>query len=295
MLTISLTAQDLVIGHTSYAPLPETNPTMYVQNNATAQLLTRIANANKEILSDLHISQKHPSLKAPIRPNMSLHTLATMGASDPEIAWPIFQALWKELTAKEATTSAEGQMPFKPRPPMLVTIDSVGHWMKDSNYRNAEYEIIHAHDLVFVNHFISLLTESSLPNGGMVLLSTSQSNVPSNYSFDVALKQVAARSGGVAPNSTAYPLADPYLVKSDDRVLSLFNKAQTLRTQHLSGLTKDETRGLLEYYARSGILREKISEDNVGEKWSLAGGGIVGALDKLGQRLRVMPPMPSAA
>jgi small subunit ribosomal protein S29 len=44
----------------------------------------------------------------------------------------------------------------------------------------------------------------------------------------------------------------------------------------------------MEYFARSGLLRENINDEWVGEKWSLAGGGVVGELEKLGRRLRVM-------
>jgi small subunit ribosomal protein S29 len=42
----------------------------------------------------------------------------------------------------------------------------------------------------------------------------------------------------------------------------------------------------MEYFARSGIFQEKVSEDWIGEKWSFAGGWIVGEMEKLGSRLR---------
>lgn len=42
----------------------------------------------------------------------------------------------------------------------------------------------------------------------------------------------------------------------------------------------------MEYFAQSGILREQVNDNWVGEKWSLAGGGVVGELERLGRRLR---------
>ncbi|KKA22118.1 Mitochondrial ribosomal protein DAP3 [Rasamsonia emersonii CBS 393.64] len=138
-------AQDLVISHTAYAPLPGTNPIQYVQKDATSALLQRTALANKDVLSELRICQEHPELASFVRPNMNLEELARLGVQDASIAWPVFQALWSELTATEPKVN---EKKFKPRPPILVTVDGLAHWMKDSKYRSAEFEPIHAHDLV---------------------------------------------------------------------------------------------------------------------------------------------------
>ncbi|PGH27877.1 hypothetical protein AJ80_00427 [Polytolypa hystricis UAMH7299] len=281
--------QDLTMGHTSYSPLPDSNPTQYVQKDATAKLLTNIANANQPVLSKLHISQDHSAIKVPLLPNMSLHTMATMGAQSPEFAWPVFQGLWRELTATAPDANMQGLQPFKARPPMLVSADGLAHWMKDSKYFSVDYQPIHAHDLVFVNHFLSLLSSSkALPNGGMVLYATSTANSPTVSTFNIALKQLAARSAGVDPTSPEFPHLDPY-EKLDARVLALFEgAAKDLDITPLGGLTRDEARGLMEYYARSGVLQEKITNEYVGEKWTIAGGGVVGELEKLGRRLRVL-------
>lgn len=68
-----------------------------------------------------------------------------------------------------------------------------------------------------------------------------------------------------------------------------------MELQTLGGLTRDETRGYLEYFARSGLLREPINEQWVGEKWSLSGGGIIGELEKLGRHVRSAAiPTPTA-
>ncbi|KAF7593390.1 37S ribosomal protein S23 mitochondrial [Aspergillus hancockii] len=287
--------QDLVIANTTYAPLSDETPHLYVQNNATAALLSRTATANEQVLKKLNVSQQHPALKSAVKAGMTLEDLAKLGIQDPAIAWTVFQALWTELTA---TSPAPGlEKGFAPRPPMLVTVDGLAHWMKNSEYRTAEFEPIHSHDLVFARHFLSLLKpgaqKSVLPNGGLLLYATSASNSPTIYGFEVALKQVAARQAGVKPSDPEYPQADPYS-GADKRVLDAFDYAKPtvakegiLELQTLGGLTRDEARGFMEYFARSGLLREKINDEWVGEKWSLAGGGVIGELEKLGRRLRV--------
>ncbi|OJD11680.1 hypothetical protein AJ78_07595 [Emergomyces pasteurianus Ep9510] len=286
-------AQDLTIGHTAYAP-STTNPRHYVQKDAVAQLLQRMVTANAPVLSKLHISQKHLNLKVPIRPEMTLEHLAKLGIDDAAHAWSIFQALWSELTAIEAAADLEGQKPFAPRPPMLITVDGLTHWMMNSKYRTAEYEIIHAHDLALVNHFLSLLSSNhpsqSLPNGGLLLFSTSTSNTPTIYSFEVLLEQLAARTAGIPRDSPEFPTVDLYR-RPDPRVLALFDDAKDLMVQKLNGLSKEDSKGLLEYFALSGILREKVTEEFVSEKWTLSGMGIVGELEKLGRRVRIPPPI----
>ncbi|KAL3430856.1 mitochondrial ribosomal death-associated protein 3-domain-containing protein [Aspergillus tetrazonus] len=287
-------ARDLVTGTTSYAPLSEEEPNAYVQNAATAALLSRTVTANQKVLSALHISQHHPALSA-VKPGMTLEDLAKLGIQDQANAWPVFKALWAELTATSAVPGLEKN--FRPRPPTLVTVDGLDHWMQNSAYRNAKHEPIHAHDFVFVRHFLNLLMpgkgKSTLPNGGALLYATSSSNSPSVYAFDVALKQVAARYAGVDPSSSEFPNPRPYS-NPDPRVLEAFNspkptaaKEGMLDVQELGGLTKDEARGYLEYFARSGLLRETVSDESASEKWTLAGGGVIGELEKLGRRLRV--------
>ncbi|EAW11856.1 mitochondrial 37S ribosomal protein mS29 [Aspergillus clavatus NRRL 1] len=288
--------QDLVIAHTGYAPLSDEVQNLYVQNEATAAMLSRTVTANSEVLGGLKVSREHPALRKAAKAGMSLVELANLGINDPAIAWPVFEALWAELTATSAAPGYEKA--FNPRPPILATVDGLAHWMRNTEYRSAEFEPVHAHDLVFVQHFLSLLKpgakQPTLSNGGMVLYSTSASNNPTIYSFEVALKQIAARQAGVSPSSPEFPQADPYS-KADKRVLDAFDspkstlaKEGSLELQTLGGLTRDEARGLMEYFARSGLLRENINDEWVGEKWSLAGGGVVGELEKLGRRLRVI-------
>ncbi|KAL2860679.1 mitochondrial 37S ribosomal protein mS29 [Aspergillus lucknowensis] len=288
-------AGELVSATNSYAPLSDENPHLYVQNEATAALLSRTAAANKAVLSKLRVSQHHPTLSA-AKPGMTLEDLAKIGVQDPASAWTVFQALWLELTSTSAVPGLEKN--FTPRPPILVTVDGLAHWMTHSKYRSAQFEPIHAHDLVFVRHFLSLLKpgqdKPTLPNGGALLYATSTTtNPPSVYSFDVALKQVAARHAGVDPSSPEFPQPEAYS-KTDPRVFEALSspkptaaKEGMLEHQVLGGVTRDEARGFLEYFARSGLLRETINDELVGEKWTLAGGGVIGELERLGRRVRV--------
>jgi small subunit ribosomal protein S29 len=54
----------------------------------------------------------------------------------------------------------------------------------------------------------------------------------------------------------------------------------------LQGITKDEAKGVMEYYARSGLFREAVTDGAVSEKWTLAGSGIIGELEKASVRAR---------
>ena len=240
----------------------------------------------------MYISQDHGALNKAISKTSTLHTLALLGAGSPENAWPVFQALWKELTATSADPNIQGIEPFKPRPPMLVAIDGLAHWMTNSAYMSPQFKPIHAHDFSLIKHFLSLATtRNALPNGGIALYATSTCNNPLSPALDVSLKQLAARQAGIQPSSSEFPLPDPY-AKLDSRAMEYFNAVMNggnqLGVQELKGVSKDDTRGLLEYYALSGLMRERISEEVVGEKWSLAGGGIVGELHRFGKRIRAV-------
>lgn len=267
---------------------------VYVQNAATSALLYRTVGANRHILSSLLVSREHPELKSVVKPNMTLDELARIGTRDHAISWAVFRALWTELTATAPGPGFEDK--FQPRPPLLITVDNLAHWMKDSNYRNAEFEPIHAFDLVYVRHFLSLMKPGvgSLPNGGLLLYATSTSNAPTVPSFNIALKQVEARRTGLKSESPDFPHPSPYDV-TDVRVLDAFApdspasaREGALEIQRLGGLSREEARGYMDYFARSGVLREVVNDETVGEKWSLAGGGLIGELEKLGRRVRVI-------
>ncbi|OAL74738.1 hypothetical protein A7D00_0332 [Trichophyton violaceum] len=282
-------AWDIVNGTTAYAPVPNSNPVKYFQKNATAELLKRIAEGNKEVLSKLHVSRSHPNVKDS---GMSLFEMANIGIQQPDLSWSIFRSLWSELTATGPamdTNAVKGTKPFIARPPLLVTVDNLARWMAESKYRNPEYELIHAHDFTIVEHFLSLMRmepKKALPNGGLALYATAASNCMRLPSLELGIKQIAARQAGISPSSPDYPVL---YGKLDDRVVSLFSQVKEMGYIELSGLGKDEAAGLLQYYAKSGLLRDRVDGRLVGEKWSLSSGGIVGELELLGRRLRALP------
>lgn len=294
-------AKDLTIGHTAYSPIPNTNPTQYAQRTYTANLLSQISKANASVLSTLQISQSH-DLPMPLQRNLTLDRLCELGARDPDIAWPIFQALWKELTAPG-------------RPPVFMALDGLAHVMRLSAYLAPDTKPIHAHDLALVNHFVEYLSgQKQLGNGGVVMAAVSESNQPRTPALEHALAAAetkqAAETAQATKSTQSTELAppdensrprrkqpesflehqlrqlkhwNPY-VKGDQRVIKALDGVEVLR---LKGLSREEARGVMEYYAASGMLRNTVTEGFVSEKWSLAGQGIVGELERAAVRLRV--------
>ncbi|MCJ1258347.1 37S ribosomal protein S23 mitochondrial [Lignoscripta atroalba] len=288
-------AQDLTIGHTAYGPLPSTSPTQYVQKTYISNLLSSISRANAPLLSTLTLSTPPPSLPIPIQPNISLDRFALLGASDPEIAWPIFLALWTELTSPST--------PEHPRPPILMGIDDLGHIMKPTAYMSADFKPIHAHNLVLVRWYIDYLSGAKqLPNGGLVLAATSESNHPFVPALKLKLAQLEARQNPTRPAlpaltapfllaTTSSPHADPIpqpdpFTNYDEHVMSCFAD-ERIEVQRIKGLSREEARGLMEYWGKSGLLRQTVSEGLVGEKWTISGGGVVGELERGCLRMRI--------
>jgi small subunit ribosomal protein S29 len=243
---------------TDYAPIPNTKPLQYTQNVYTATWLGQIAKANSAILSKLELAQQH-TLPIPLQSNISLARLAELGARDPEIAWPLFQAFWSEITSKG-------------RPPLLMTLDGLHHIMGDTAYRSPDFDIIHAHDFVLIKLFVDHLSGiKELPNGGAVLAATTTGNSPLSLATDLAIKQQVEKQEGKEVTKV-----DPY-AKIDSRA---YNSLQAAGVMNLKGLSRPEARGLMEYWAASGILRQKVDEKIVAEKWSLAGNGIIGEIER---------------
>ena len=162
--------------------------------------------------------------------------------------------------------------------------------MKLSAYRNAAFELIHAHDLAILNWFMGHLSGASpLPNGGMVLAATSGSNTVPNPTLDIAIQELEFPPAPGKPAPTLYPkkrgstfghnpLCRSPFISYDQRVLDILSSSQPgLEVQRVKGLSKEEARGLMEYWAKSGMVRNRISESFIGEKWSLSGGGVWGS------------------
>lgn len=279
-------AQDLTDAQTAYEPIKSADRTVYIQPHYAAKLLANIARANNRLLSTLRLSKQH-QLPIPVQPNMSLSRFAELGAQDTNLAWPIWQAFWAEITTPSPENATDG---FQ-RPPVFVGMDGVDQAMRMSAYLDPEVSHIHAHDLALVRNFMDLLSgKISLPNGGTVLAATCESNRAAAPTLDHCLKEKHAqqynarlRSAGVPEqNPLPMPRWDLYAAK-DARIEATMKDVRTLK---LEGLSKDEARGIMEYYAQSGILRGTVTEGLVSEKWTLAGSGNIGELEKGAVRLR---------
>ncbi|PMD19641.1 hypothetical protein NA56DRAFT_724186 [Hyaloscypha hepaticicola] len=269
-------AQEVTNAMNDYAPLPNTNPTLFTQPTYTATLLSRINKANP-ILADMEISLTH-SLPIPIQSNISLSRLCELGARDPDVAWPIFQAFWAELMA-------EGM------PPVLLSLDGLSNIMRESMYLAPDTSKVHAHDLALIDHFVNYLSgKRRLENGGAVLAAASRSHAPTSKSMELVLKQLVELQKGEEEITEK----DPFEKSYDDRVewalgvgSEKATKAGPVEVLKLKGLSKKEARGLMEYWAKSGVLRKKVDEKEVAEKWALAGNGVVAEIERGALRMRI--------
>lgn len=287
--TRSTIARDMTNATTAYTPLPGTKPPQYSQPDYGAALLSRIARANEPVLSSLTLTLDHSNLPLPLQPDTTLHRLAELGAQDPTTSHRVFQALWAELTTPN--TSTKGSK----RPPIMLTLDGLAHASRQSAYLRPDMHHIHAHDLALLGHFMAYLSGAKgLPNGGAVIAADSLSNRPVTRTVDLAVRQSEERSAAMLPppglddsedhdgqtsmtkEQPLYDPASPY-TRIDERVLKALRGVPVVR---LAGFSKDEARAVLEYYARSGMLRARVTDGLVGERWALSGGGVVGELER---------------
>ncbi|KAG9377845.1 DAP3 domain containing protein [Pyrenophora tritici-repentis] len=265
-------AQDLVNAHTDYAPLPNSQPMQYTQDTYTANLLQQMLKSNRAFLHATKVSTK-PDLPLPLPPAATLGDLVALGMANPEASWPVFVALWNEL-------SVPG------RPPVLLALDGLSHIMRHSEYMSAEVKPIHAHDLTLVDHFVQHLSgQKELPNGGMVIAATSQSNSPTSPALDFCIQAARARqTSGDMPQWNPYKKVDSRVM---DALRDLPGESYNFDIINVGGLSKEEARSIMEYYAESGMLRHKVNQGFVTEKWSLAGMGNIGELEKASVRMRL--------
>ncbi|KEF51937.1 uncharacterized protein A1O9_11927 [Exophiala aquamarina CBS 119918] len=278
-----------------YAPVRKTSPSsqdenslpgeqLYNQSHLAQALLTRAANANQMVLSTLKLNhleqhlQDYPKLR--IKPKATMRDIALLGAQDATNAVSAWKVFWKELN-----TAGNN-----PRPPVLVAVDGVDHWFGLTKYRNADYNLIHAQQFTLIKQLTDLFfslpkTPSPLLNGGLLLYTTSGSNSPKFPSFEALIEQIQATERGVNPKSPEFPLQDPYS-KPDVRVTSLVSRAGGISLLDVNGTSQFESRGILDYFARSGLLQKPLSEQLVSDFRQLSAGGIIGELAKLGARVK---------
>jgi small subunit ribosomal protein S29 len=272
-LTVGI-AQYLVNAHTEYGPLPGSNPLQYTQDTYTANFLQQILKANGDVLEKFNVITD-PKLPLVLPTNPTLKQLVQLGVVNPESSWPVFTALWQEL-----------QQPG--RPPIMFALDGLSHVMRESEYISAQLKRIHAHDLSLIRHFVDHLSgQKSLANGGIILGAISQSNAPASPALDHAVKVAEA----LQQNSENLPRWNVYK-KVDERAVDALKDLQDpqktgLDVLHVGGLSKEEARSIMEYYAESGMLKHTVNDSFVAEKWSLAGMGNIGELERASVRLRL--------
>ncbi|KAI1461600.1 mitochondrial ribosomal protein [Annulohypoxylon moriforme] len=251
-------AQELVTAATEYSQIH--NSEMFAQPIYTIKLFQAISKANHSVLSQLKVELDHIHLPITVNRGMTLAALAN-ATKEPESAWPVFQALWKELL-------------LPGRPPILFALDGLSHIMRVSDYRSPSFELIHSHDLALIRLFTEALGgKTKFVNGAAVIGVCTKGNNPIIPSMEKALEQAAAAQAGLP-----IPPRDPFFAKYDDRVFEAMNGVKLL---NVSGVSKTEARALMEYWAASGILRMRVDERNVSEKWTLAGSGILGEMERV--------------
>ncbi|KJZ80585.1 hypothetical protein HIM_00435 [Hirsutella minnesotensis 3608] len=250
--------QDLTNGNTEYSPIPNTQPMQFAQPVYSLKLLQNIHKANKAVLEKLKVQKDWPQL-AGVRKGASLAELV-LNSRESEAAWPTLRALWTELT-------------LPGRPPVMLSLDGLSHICRMSQYRDPSYQLVHSHELALIRMFADALSgKTPLPNGGAVVAATSANNAYRNPSQELVLAQLEAGQAG-----REVPRPDPYERGYDERVYESLKNSHVLR---VAGLSKDESRALMEYWGASGLLQNLVDTRTVSEKWALAGHGIVGELER---------------
>jgi small subunit ribosomal protein S29 len=242
---------------TDYSEIPKSD--MFSQPTYILKLMQAILNANKDILSKLHVSLDHMHLPFSVPRSMTLAGLAN-ATREPDFAWPTFYALWQELLAPG-------------RPPIMFNLDGLSHIMRISNYRSPAFQLIHSHDLAIVRLFADALGgKTKFPNGAAIIGVMTKGNCPKLRSVETALEQAKAAQAGLP-----VPPRDPLYRKYDDRV---FEALKGVSVFDVKGVSKPEARALMEYWAASGVLPMRVDEKGVSERWTLAGSGVIAEMER---------------
>ncbi|KAI1368747.1 mitochondrial ribosomal death-associated protein 3-domain-containing protein [Xylaria arbuscula] len=250
--------QELTTAATEYAAVP--NSEIFSQPVYTVKLMQAIYQANQSVLSQHKVMLDHLHLPISVTRNMTLAGLAN-ATKEPDFAWPVFQAFWKELL-------------LPGRPPILFALDGLAHIMRVSEYRSPAFELIHSHDLGLLRMFTDALGgKTTFANGAAVLGISSRGNSPIIPSVEKAIAQAAAAQKG-----EKVPKRDPFFRKYDERV---FDALQGVRVLDVQGVSKEEARALMEYWAASGILRSRVDDKNVSQNWTMAGGGVLAEMERV--------------
>lgn len=266
------TGQDVTSACTEYAPIPDTNPQLYMQSVYALELMRKIRDANRAVLDTIYTTRSYETFTNPVAEGATLVTLIE-SAREPDQAWGVFTAFWYELFAVKA--DGDGT----PRPPILFSLDGLAAVMRTSAYRSQAFEPVHSHDLAIVRMFVDVLSgRTPLPNGGAAIAATCRSNAARNPSMELAIARQLARQ---ARGAAELPAKDPYGRKYDARVDEAMEDTG-IEVVNVKGINKAEARSLMEYWAASGMLRAKVDEGTVSEKWMTGGNGIIAEMERAG-------------
>lgn len=264
-VTNGRTAFQLTNAHTDYAPVADTEPPLFSQPAYSLKLLQSILKANEALLSTL--PAKGDYSKVTHLANLGHEpTLADLAGSCREMdhAWPTLSALWSELTSPG-------------RPPVLFTLDGLPFIMRDSAYRDPAFNVVHAHQLTTVRLFTEAMAgKTPLPNGAAVLATSGGNDNVNLPSLDLILSQLDAGARG-----RRIPKPDPYERGYDDRVFDALKDAKLL---NVGGVSKEEARAVMEYWAASGMLLDAVNEPSVSTRWTLGGHGVLGEMERVAFR-----------
>lgn len=268
---LALAAQELTTACTDYAPIPDTNPQQWMQSVYALKLMQNIRNANRAVLDRVYTTRSYEEFTNPVAQGATLNALIE-SARETDQAWPVFSALWHELTLKSESS---------PRPPLLFALDGLAFTMRVSDYRSTTFEPIHSHDLAIVRMFTDLLSgRTALPSGGAVIGATCRSNSARNPSMELAINRQLARQRGAAAEEELPP-RDPFGRLYDARTDGVM-EGTGLSVLDVRAVTKPEARALMEYWAASGMLRATVDEREVTDKWQTGGNGIIGEMERAG-------------
>ncbi|ETS87262.1 hypothetical protein PFICI_01090 [Pestalotiopsis fici W106-1] len=249
--------QELTTAATEYQEIPRSE--QFSQPVYLLKLMQAMQESNKELLQSLHVQLDHIHLPFNTSRSTTLAALAT-ATKEHDVAWPVFQALWQELL-------------LPGRPPIMLNIDGLEHIMRVSDYRNPAYKLIHSHDLALVRTITEALGgKTKFVNGAAIVGITTRGNYAKSPSVEKAIQQAVAAQAG-----ERIPARDPFFSKYDDRV---FEALKGVSVFDVKGVSKAEARALMEYWAASGVLRMRVDERSVSERWTLAGNGVVGEIER---------------
>ncbi|KAH8676097.1 mitochondrial ribosomal death-associated protein 3-domain-containing protein [Xylariales sp. PMI_506] len=249
--------QDLTNAHLDYAPVPDSD--QFCHPTYTVKLMQAIYAANKDILAKLHVVLEHIHLPITVTRNTTLAQLVN-GTKEPDFAWTVFKAFWQELL-------------LPGRPPIMFSVDGLDNMMRVSEYRSPSYELVHSFDLSLLRLFSDALGgKTQFPNGAAIIGVTTGSNARKSVSLDKALEQAEAAQAG-----KKIPAREPYCRDYDERI---FEALKGVSIHNVKSVSKAEARSLMEYWAASGVLQMRVDERHVSERWTLAGNGILGQIER---------------